>query len=87
MPITRPFADLQSKTSEIVDLCFQNEEPIRISCDGDREIIIVSGKQYKEYGDMMTLFEQLVVSERQFLQGEALDFKKAIRQIRGTVCD
>ncbi len=46
MLIKRSFADLQTKTSEIVDLCFQSDEPIHISCEGDREIVLISGKEY-----------------------------------------
>lgn len=87
MLIKRSFADLQAKTSEIVDLCFQSDEPIHISCEGDREIVLISGKEYEQYEALMVHLGDLALSEWQFLNGEAYDFKKVIGQIRRGFCD
>ena len=52
MPIVRPCADLIDNYNEISRICHETKEPVYITKDGEKDLVLLSNEAYdKEYED------------------------------------
>jgi PHD/YefM family antitoxin component YafN of YafNO toxin-antitoxin module len=71
MPNIRPIKDLRN-TTEISELCHDNNEPIFITKNGYGDLVIMSIETYEKEIARVNLYEKLAEAEKNLEDGELL---------------
>ena len=71
MSKVRPIKDLKN-TTEISDLCHKSKEPIFITKNGNKDLVIMSMETYEESLAKSELHKKLAEAEEQIKNGEEL---------------
>lgn len=53
MPIIRPCTDLINNYSEISRICHETKEPVYITKEGEKDLVLLSRDAYDKYGKKM----------------------------------
>ena len=81
MPQIRPITDLRN-TNEISDLCHAKNEPIFITKNGYGDLVVMSIQAYESMLDERDIDREIALSERELLEGGAINAKDAISSLR-----
>ena len=82
MPKICPIKDLRN-TTEISEMCHQNNEPIFITKNGYGDLVVMSIETYEKYLAKLELYQKLAEAEEQIKNGEILlDGEKVFEKLR-----
>ncbi len=79
MPRIIPIKDLKN-TSEISELCHQENEPIYITKNGYGDMVIMSMEMYENSLHRMSVYEDIELSEEQLKNGQVKDARQALAE-------
>jgi prevent-host-death family protein len=90
VPIIKPISDLRNKTNHISDLVHKSHEPVFITKNGERDMVLMSLATYGELERRLELYEKLTVAEAQVAAGQRgrpldrvmADLRKRIRAFK-----
>ncbi len=80
MPETRTIADLRQRTHEIARLCQESGEPVRITDDGKKDLVVMSLDAYERGQGRLELYRLLDEAEADFQNGDRGVSVESIRQ-------
>ena len=80
MPQCIPIRDLKN-TSEISQLCHQAKEPIYVTKNGYRDLVIMSGEMYDQIR-LYSAYERLMEAERDISEGRVANAQTSLRELR-----
>lgn len=81
MPKIIPIKDLKN-TSEILDLCHNNEELTYTTKNGYGDMVIMSMDIYEQNMRQLNLYRELEISEIQIREGKTKDARKSLTSVR-----
>ena len=81
MPQIIPIKDLKN-TSNISEICHTTDEPVYITKNGYGDMVIMSMEVYENLNEKIEMFKSLALSEKQIRDGEVLDAKKSIKNLK-----
>jgi len=82
MPLIRPIKDLRN-TTEISELCHQNQEPIFITKNGYGDLVVMSMETYEKTMAKLDLYQKLAEAEAQVKNGlKLLDGEEVFKNLR-----
>ena len=70
MPISRTMADLSQRADEIAQLCRESDEPVFITDDGERDLVVMSLDSYEQVLARLELYRLLDEAEADFQNGD-----------------
>ena len=70
MPVIKPISDLRNKANEISELAHKLNEPIFITKNGERDMVVMSMAQYGQLQLRLDLFSKLAVAQAQKASGD-----------------
>ncbi len=77
---SRTIADLSQKTHEIARLCQETGEPVRITDNGEGDLVVMSLDAYERGQARLELYRLLDEAEADFLNGDRGVSVETIRQ-------
>lgn len=80
MPNCIPIRDLKN-TGEISQLCHQTGEPIYVTKNGYRDLVIMSGETYDRIR-LYSVYEKLMEAERDIEEGRVAGARASLRNLR-----
>ena len=80
MPNCIPIRDLKN-TGEISQLCHQAGEPIYVTKNGYRDLVIMSGETYDRIR-LYSVYEKLMEAERDIEAGRVAGARASLRNLR-----
>ncbi|MCP3960164.1 MAG: type II toxin-antitoxin system Phd/YefM family antitoxin [bacterium] len=80
MPVTRTIAELGHNAQEIARLCQESGEPVRITDDGDQDLVVMSLETYERGQARLELYRLLDEAEADFQNGDRGVSVASIRQ-------
>ena len=81
MPQIIPIKDLKN-TSNISEICHTTDEPVYITKNGYGDMVIMSIEFIKKKNKKLEMYKSLAISEKQINDGEILDAKKSIKNLK-----
>lgn len=81
MPRIIPIKELKN-TSEISEACHSAQEPIFITKNGYGDMVLMSMTVYEQLMRKLELYQQLVISEQQIVEGKVHDAQGHLTQIK-----
>lgn len=81
MPQIIPIKDLKN-TSNISEICHTTDEPVYITKNGYGDMVIMSMEVFENLNEKIEMFKSLAISEKQIKDGEVLDAKKSIKNLK-----
>lgn len=82
MQSTIPIKQLQD-TSVVSNMCNESNEPIYITNDGVKDMVIMSVQTYEEKVIMSEIFTNLALSENDIRNGNVSDARDSLKKLRG----
>ncbi len=79
MPRIIPIKELKN-TSEISEMCHQENEPIYITKNGYGDMVIMSMEMYEKTMHRMSFYEDIELSEEQIENGNVKDARQALAE-------
>ena len=83
MPQIIPIKDLKN-TSNISEICHTTDEPVYITKNGYGDMVIMSMEVFENLNKKLEMYKSLAISEKQINDGEILDAKKSIKNLKET---
>lgn len=83
MPIHRTMADLSQRADEIAQLCRESGQPVFITDNGRRDLVVMSLDSYEQAQVRLGLYRLLDVAETDFRNGDRGVTVDALRVIHG----
>ena len=80
MPQCIPIRDLKN-TGEISQMCHQANEPIYVTKNGYRDLVIMSGEMYDKMR-LYSVYEKLLEAEQDIERGRIADACSSLKDIR-----
>lgn len=80
MPQYIPIQNLKN-TGEISQLCHRVSEPIYVTQNGSRDLVIMSGEMYDKLR-LYAVYEKLLEAERDIEEGRLSDARSSLKDIR-----
>ena len=80
MPQCIPIRDLKN-TGEISQLCHQAKEPIYVTKNGYRDLVIMSGEMYDKIR-LYSVYEKLMEAERDIEEGRVAGARASLQKMR-----
>jgi prevent-host-death family protein len=88
MPVIKPISDLRNKANQISDLAESMDEPIFITRNGERDLVVMSMAHYSKLQLKLELFSKLAGVQAQRASGDRgrtvsqvmKDLRKRIRE-------
>ncbi len=80
MPVSRTMADLSLKAHEIARLCQESGEPVLITDDGKKDLVVMSFEAYERGQARLELYGLLDEAEADFQNGDRGVSVESIRQ-------
>ncbi len=77
---SRTMADLSQKTGEIARLCHESGEPVRITDNGNKDLVVMSLDAYERGQARLELYRLLDEAEVDFQNGDQGVSVESIRQ-------
>lgn len=77
----RPITDLRN-TTEISELCHNSSEPIFITKNGCRDMVIMSNETYERTLALVEIYKKLLIGQRQIENGEVVDGDEVFAKMR-----
>lgn len=81
MPHIIPIKDLKN-TTLISEMCHQTNEPIFVTKNGYEDLVMMSVHTYESLFKRLEMYKDLILSERQFDEGQYSDAKESLNNIR-----
>ena len=81
MPQIIPIKDLKN-TSNISEICHTTDEPVYITKNGYGDMVIMSMEVFENLNKKLEMYNSLAISEKQIKDGEILDAKKSIKNLK-----
>ena len=81
MPQIIPIKDLKN-TSNISEICHTTDEPVYITKNGYGDMVIMSMEVFENLNQKLEMYKSLAISEKQIKDGEILDAKKSIKNLK-----
>lgn len=81
MPKIIPIRDLKN-TSEISQMCKEENEPIYVTKNGYGDMVIMSMRLYEEKMFMLDVYNKLNAAEEQLNDGKVIDSSISLKNIR-----
>ena len=81
MPQIIPIKDLKN-TSNISEKCHTTDEPVYITKNGYGDMVIMSMEVFENLNKKLEMYKSLAISEKQIKDGEILDAKKSIKNLK-----
>lgn len=81
MPQIIPIKDLKN-TSNISEICHTTDEPVYITKNGYGDMVIMSMEVFENLNKKLEMYKSLAISEKQIKDGEILDAKKSIKNLK-----
>ena len=81
MPQIIPIKDLKN-TSNISEICHTTDEPVYITKNGYGDMVIMSMEVFENLNQKLEMYKSLAISEKQINDGEILDAKKSIKNLK-----
>ncbi len=81
MPQIIPIKDLKN-TSNISEICHTTDEPVYITKNGYGDMVIMSMEVFENLNKKLEMYKSLAISEKQINDGEILDAKKSIKNLK-----
>ena len=81
MPKIMPITVLRN-TNDISDTCRKLEEPIFITKNGHGDMVVMSIETYERDLALVDVYRKLTVAEKQIMNGETVDAKTALKNLR-----
>lgn len=86
MPSIRPISDLRNNANEISDFCRQAREPVYITRNGTRDMVVLSIEEFERQQALIDLYGKLAVAEQEISVGaEGEDFLTLAKSLRERV--
>ena len=63
MPIIRPISDLRNHSTEISDICHNEDQPIFITKNGKSDLVVMSQAHYDRLQRLFKLYQKLGEAE------------------------
>jgi PHD/YefM family antitoxin component YafN of YafNO toxin-antitoxin module len=76
-----PIKNLKN-TGEITELCKKTDEPIFVTKNGYKSLVIMSMDVYKKTKLMSEIFDKLLEAENDISEKNILDGKKSLKELR-----
>ena len=81
MPQIIPIKDLKN-TSNISEICHTTDEPVYITKNGYGDMVIMSMEVFENLNKKLEMYKSLAISEKQINDGEILDAKNSIKNLK-----
>lgn len=81
MPKTVPIHDLKN-IHAISQMCAETNEPIYVTKNGYRDMVIMSMRTYDEYMLRQEIYQKLSVAEEDFRRGNMADAEESLQSLR-----
>ena len=89
VPNIRPISELRNNANEISDFCRQTREPVYITRNGSRDMVLMNIEEYERQMALIDLYGKLAVAEREISDGEEgedfLSFASKLRDSHGNI--
>ncbi len=69
MPIIKSISTLRNRSREIASICHKRNEPIYLTRNGERDLVVMSVEHYEFLKAQAELFDKLSVAEAQAAAG------------------
>jgi len=84
--IIKSFTELRNKYNDIASLAYERQEPIYITRNGKRDLVIMSIEAFERREAMLDLHEKLLTTEQQQLSGEStISLDNAYKRIKDKI--
>ena len=81
MPKIIPIKELK-KTSEISEMCHEADGPIYITKNGYGDMVIMSMENYEAVMRQLAIYRDIEISEKQIENGQTIDARSALKEMR-----
>jgi prevent-host-death family protein len=86
MPIIKPISDLRNNSNEISELAYNSNEPIFITKNGEKNLVVMSMSHYSKLQLKIELLGKLSAAQNQKAVGDkARTLKQVMADIRTTI--
>ncbi len=83
MPVIKSISDLRNNADEISQLAYAADEPIFITKNGERDMVVMSLTHYAKLQKKLELLNKLSVAQAQHAAGDAgKPLAQAVRDLR-----
>ncbi|MBM3708233.1 MAG: type II toxin-antitoxin system Phd/YefM family antitoxin [Actinobacteria bacterium] len=84
--IIKSCTELRNKYNDIAKLAYERQEPIYITRNGKRDLVIMSIEAFERREAMLDLHEKLLTAEQQQLSGElTISLDNAYKKIKDKI--
>jgi prevent-host-death family protein len=82
----RPMSDLRNHTSEILELCHKENQPVFVTRNGYGDLVVMSLAHYEQLMARLQLYQQLGEAERLDTAGEeGISHTEMMAQIKARI--